>query len=110
MGTANGVAQTDEGIDQIHRFSPRVPGGNPQLGYARGFSMVGGLGLRPDGVVYVVDDPALLDPAEPLGTGRMFQVGLPSAKITRGPLDAGVQRGHQPGLHERSHPDLRGRG
>ena len=92
VGTANGLTQADEGIDQIHRFSPRVPGGNPQLGYARGFSMVGGLGLRPDGVVYVVDDPALLDPAEPLGTGRMFQVGLPSAKITRGPLnDLGVQ-------------------
>ena len=36
--------------------------------------MVGGLGLRPDGDLIVVDDPALLDPAEPMGTGRMFVV------------------------------------
>jgi hypothetical protein len=92
VGTANGVTQADEGIDQVHRFSPQEPGGAPQLGYATGYSMVGGLGLRPDGVLYVVDDPALLDPAEPLGTGRMFQVGMPSAKIARGPLnDAGEQ-------------------
>jgi hypothetical protein len=103
VGTANGVAQTDEGIDQIHRFSPRVAGGDPQLGYARGFSMVGGLGLRPDGVVYVVDDPALLDPAEPLGTGRMFQVGLPSATITRGPLnDAGEQASNRAFTNDRT--------
>ena len=29
----------------------------------------------------MVDDPALLDPAEPLGTGRMFHVGLPAAHV-----------------------------
>ena len=46
--------------------------------------MIGGLGLRPDGVVYVVDDPALLDPAEPMGTGRMFHIGLPAAHIPAG--------------------------
>ena len=43
--------------------------------------MIGGLSVRPDGVVYVLDDPALLDPAEPLGTGRLFHVGLPAAHI-----------------------------
>ena len=50
--------------------------------------MIGGFGLRPDGVLYVADDPALLDPAEPIGTGRMFHVGLPAAHILRGPLAA----------------------
>ena len=35
----------------------------------------------------MVDDPALLEPAEPLGTGRLFQVGLPAAHVTTdGPI------------------------
>jgi hypothetical protein len=51
------------------------------LDWRTGYSMVGGLGLRPDGVLFVLDDPALLDPAEPLGTGRMFHIGLPAAHI-----------------------------
>ena len=46
--------------------------------------MIGGLSVRPDGVVYVLDDPALLDPAEPLGTGRMFHVGLPGGAHRHG--------------------------
>ena len=48
--------------------------------------MIGGLAVRPDGFVLVLDDPALLDPAEPLGTGRMFHIGLPAAHIAGGPL------------------------
>jgi hypothetical protein len=92
VGTANGVAQTDEGIDEVHRFSPHVAGGDPKFGYVKGFTMIGGFGLRADGTLYVVDDPALLDPAEPLGTGRMFEVGKPAARIAKGPLnDAGVE-------------------
>ena len=30
----------------------------------------------------MVDDPALLDPAEPLGMGRMFVAGKPAAHAT----------------------------
>jgi hypothetical protein len=92
VGTSDGLTQADEGVDRVHRFSPRVNGGAPVIDYVKGFSMVGGFGLRPDGTLYVVDDPALLDPAEPLGTGRMFEVGKPAARITKGPLnDAGVE-------------------
>ena len=42
--------------------------------------MVGGIAEAADGNLFVVDDPALLDPAEPMGTGRMFHVGLPGAR------------------------------
>ena len=83
MGTANGLTEADAGIDQVHRFSPRVAGANPQIGYSTSYRWSAAC-LRPDGLLYVVDDPALLDPAEPLGTGRMFQVGMPSAKIAAG--------------------------
>ena len=88
VGTANGTTAADAGIDTVDRFTTSTPGGAPQRGYATGYSMIGGFGLRPDGVLYVADDPALLDPAEPIGTGRLFHVGLPAAHILRGPLAA----------------------
>ena len=43
----------------------------------------------------VVDDPALLDPAEPIGTGRLFHVGLPAAHVTAGPLDDSGNTGRE---------------
>ena len=76
VGTAEGTAL---GADVVHRFSPLT--GGAELRWLEGYSMIGGLSVRPDGVVYVLDDPALLDPAEPLGTGRLFHVGLPAAHI-----------------------------
>ena len=88
VGTANGTTQADAGIDTVDRFTTSAADGAPQRGYATGYSMIGGFGLRPDGVLYVADDPALLDPAEPIGTGRLFHVGLPAAHILRGPLAA----------------------
>jgi hypothetical protein len=84
VGTANGTAPADTGKDVVHRIAIRT--GEIEENYATGYSMVGGFGLRPDGVMFVLDDPAILDPAEPMGTGRMFHVGLPAAHITRGPL------------------------
>jgi hypothetical protein len=83
-GTANGLTQADKGADRLHRFSTDA-GGAAELGYATGFSMVGGLAVRPDGNVFVLDDEALLDPAEPMGTGLMYLVGLPVAHIASGP-------------------------
>jgi hypothetical protein len=86
-GTANGVTQADTGADRLHRFATDT--GAAELGYATGFSMIGGLGVRGNGNVFVLDDEALLDPAEPIGTGLMYLVGLPVAHITSGPTNAG---------------------
>ena len=58
--------------------------------------MVGGLGLRPDGDLIVVDDPALLDPAEPLGTGRMFVAGQPAAHATGAQVHQGPPTASSP--------------
>jgi hypothetical protein len=76
IGTANG---TTLGADSVHRMDTLTNA--VELDWRTGYSMIGGLGLRPDGVLFVLDDPALLDPAEPLGTGRMFHIGLPAAHI-----------------------------
>ncbi|HEY3189983.1 MAG TPA: hypothetical protein VGJ70_21005, partial [Solirubrobacteraceae bacterium] len=81
-GTANGLTQADKGIDRVQRVATDA---NAVEEYATGFSMVGGLGVRPDGAVMVVDDEALLDPAEPIGTGLLFIAGLPASRITGGP-------------------------
>ena len=37
------------------------------------------------GAVLVLDDPALVTEGEPMGMGRMFQVGTPYARISSGP-------------------------
>ena len=81
-GTANGLTQADKGIDHVQRVATDT---NTVEEYATGFSMVGGLGVRPDGAVMVVDDEALLDPAEPIGTGLLYIAGLPASRITGGP-------------------------
>ena len=73
------------GSDVVHRIDVTTANGAIERNYARGFSMIGGLSVHPDGFLLVLDDPALLDPAEPLGTGRMLHIGLPAAHI-EGPL------------------------
>ena len=46
--------------------------------------MIGGLAIRPDAdQVLVLDDPALVTEGEPLGMGRLFQVGTPYARDRR---------------------------
>ena len=87
VGTANG---TVAGADSVHRVNTTT--GAVELDRLTGYSMVGGLALRPDGVLYVLDDAALLDPAEPLGMGRMFQVGLPAAHATAARARFNVRR------------------
>jgi hypothetical protein len=84
LGTANAATEADIGTDALHKVD--IATGAVELDYAGGFTAVGGLGLRSDGILYVLDDPALVDPAEPLGMGRMYQVGLPAAHVARGPL------------------------
>jgi Bacterial Ig-like domain len=80
-GTADEVA-TEAGLDAVHRIDI---GARTNTRLAGDLTMVGGFGLRSGGLLMVLDDPGLLDPAEPLGTGRMFQIGLPVAHVTEGP-------------------------
>jgi hypothetical protein len=88
IGTANGLVPTDVGIDRFVRWDPHgADGQGAVVSDTPGFSMVGGIGLRNDGRILVVDDRALLDPAEPLGEGLMFQIGSPAARVTSGPSD-----------------------
>ncbi len=84
------------GTDRVHRFqvtnatstgATHTPVGEP-IGE---FTMVGGIGLRADGRVLVVDDEALIDPVEPIGTGRLYQIGSPAARITSGPSNVAGQ-------------------
>ena len=90
IGTADAALPTDIGIDVVHKVHTDT--GQIEEAFVGGYTAVGGLGLRPDGILYVLDDPALVDPLEPLGLGRMFQVGMPAAHIVRGPvLDNGMQ-------------------
>ena len=64
--------------------------------------MIGGVSVRSDGDVDVVDDPALLEADEPLGHGRMFRVGGPVAPVTARP-----GRRSDQGQHARLHGDGR---
>ncbi|HWT23796.1 MAG TPA: Ig-like domain-containing protein, partial [Solirubrobacteraceae bacterium] len=75
-GTANA---TTPGADKVHRFKTNT--GDADIDWLTGYSMIGGLFVRPDGVLYIHDDPALLDETEPIGTGRMYHVGLPAAHV-----------------------------
>lgn len=89
IGTANGALPGDAGIDRFVRWDPHggADGQGAVVSDTAGFSMVGGIGLRNDGRILVVDDEALLDPAEPLGRGLMYQIGNPAARIAGGPSD-----------------------
>ena len=77
--------------DKVFRFSvgaTDTPAPSTSLvnqGSVGQFNMVGGLGVRPDGQLLVTDDVALTLPDEPIGTGRLYQVGSPAANIVSGP-------------------------
>ncbi|MEA2249039.1 MAG: hypothetical protein QOH46_3568 [Solirubrobacteraceae bacterium] len=102
-GTANAAGEAavvppipaTPGSDRVMRFhvggTDKATPDTPQIvGAPFGkFSMVGGLGVRHDGRLLVADDVALTMASEPLGTGRLFQVGAPAARISAGPSDAG---------------------
>jgi hypothetical protein len=89
LGTTNGLTEADVGIDRFVRWDPHggAGGQGAVVSDTPGFSMVGGIGLRNDGRILLVDDRALLDPAEPLGTGLLYQIGNPAARVTSGPSD-----------------------
>ena len=79
-GTADSVTAADQ-VDRVLRYdAPGTAGAPaPPIVHASGFSMVGGLGVRPGtDRVMVVDDPALVIEGEPMGLGRMFEIGDPT--------------------------------
>jgi hypothetical protein len=74
---------------------------------ADGFTMVGGLAVRPDtGAVLVLDDPALVTEGEPIGMGRLFQVGTPYARISSGPSKVAGQTAPDPSHTSDPTPDF----
>jgi hypothetical protein len=103
VGTANAVgpAPVDVGIDRVHRFQVggNINANNPTYtpdGVIGEFSMVGGIGLRADGRVLVMDDVALITDGEPLGMGRVVQVGGPGARVAAGPSNVAGQTAVDP--------------
>ncbi|HUR85185.1 MAG TPA: hypothetical protein VMY78_07560 [Solirubrobacteraceae bacterium] len=82
---ADGTTTANPGTDRFLRVDPATM--EPAGTAIGGFSMIGGIGIRNDGRILVVDDKALLDEAEPPGKGLMYQIGTPSARITSGPSD-----------------------
>ena len=85
-GTADSLpaAEGDPNADRILRWQRA---GQPTE-VANGLSTVGGFGPRFKGGLLVLDDPAIITPGEPVGTGRMFSVGATWARITAGPTGA----------------------
>jgi hypothetical protein len=96
-GTADALVQNqDEGTDVLHRFNTDT--NVAELNFGTGYTVVGGVGVHPDGNVFVVDDAAIIDPAQPIGMGKMFLVGLPAATITSGPTNAAGEPAADPSL------------
>ena len=92
VGSAEGIgpAPADVGIDRVRRFAvsniTQNGATHTLVGQPLGeFSMVGGISLRADGRVIVADDVALITEGEPLGMGRLVQIGGPSARVANGP-------------------------
>ena len=85
VGTADGLTEADAGTRHRH------PGGHRARARPRSSPATSpwwAASPRPaTATCFVVDDPALLDPAEPMGTGRLFHVGLPGARVVSGPRD-----------------------
>ena len=78
-GTADSLpaAEGDANADRVFRWQSS---GLPTQ-VADGLSTVGGFGPRHGGGLLVLDDPAIVTPGDPVGTGRMFSVGAAWARI-----------------------------
>jgi hypothetical protein len=83
VGTANAAVAGDR-VDVVHRFGV-IDAGATMPSVSTGYSIVAGIGIRPDGHLLVVDDDAALLGGVEGGTGRMFLVGPPASTITAGP-------------------------
>lgn len=103
-GTSTELAAFGSGSDDLFRFDVDTGAGGV---YASGFDMVGGVSMGMGDEVFVMDDPALLDPAEPLGMGRMWRVGPPAARILSGPSAVGGGTAPDPSFTNDSTPTFR---
>ncbi|HEY0345920.1 MAG TPA: Ig-like domain repeat protein [Solirubrobacteraceae bacterium] len=85
LGTMDAIAApADLGVDRVVRYDVAADRAVDTTG---GFTMVQGLGLRRDGRVLVVDDPAVIIDGEPQGMGKLWQIGGPAARISSGPTN-----------------------
>jgi hypothetical protein len=91
VGTAAGAA------DVVDRFNTLTATADTPL--TTGFSGVSGLGLRPDGDLFVADDQGGAD-----FVGRLFQLTLPKAHVVGGPV--GVTNQLQPTFTVQGEPAL----
>jgi hypothetical protein len=83
-GVANAALLTDQGIDSVYSFDTSAAQASAQL-VADGFTSVSGLSVRPDSTLFVMDEPAIIIPGEPIGVGHMYEIGRPVARIVGGP-------------------------
>jgi hypothetical protein len=83
VGTGN-AANAGERIDVVDKFT--VATSSTENNFATGFTLPAGISVRPDGNLIIVDDDAGLPGGVEGNTGRMFVTGLPSARITAGPV------------------------
>jgi hypothetical protein len=83
-GVANATLLTDLGIDSVYSFDTSAAQPSAQL-VADGFTSVSGMSVRPDSTLFVLDEPAIVIPGEPIGVGHMFEIGRPVARIVSGP-------------------------
>ena len=82
-GTAN-IVVPNQLIDTVEAF-PVDPAGAQDNSFATGLGGVGGVAVKPDGTLLVVDDPSGNGNA---GEGRMLATGVPAALILTGPSAA----------------------
>jgi hypothetical protein len=83
-GVANAAVLSDQGIDSVYSFDTSSAQAGAQL-VADGFTSVSGMSVRPDSTLFVMDEPAIVIPGEPMGVGHMFEIGRPAARIISGP-------------------------
>ena len=83
-GVANATLLSDLGSDSVYSFDTSAAQPGSQL-VADGFTSVSGISVRPDSTLFVMDEPAIVIPGEPIGVGHMFEIGRPAARIISGP-------------------------
>jgi hypothetical protein len=83
-GVANATLLSDMGIDSVYSLDTSAAQPGAQL-VADGFTSVSGMSVRPDSTLFVMDEPAIVIPGEPIGVGHMFEIGRPAARIISGP-------------------------
>jgi hypothetical protein len=104
IGTARATTDNDP-ADQVDAFDMNLTDGDQsQNGVVTGMSTIVGVSVRPDGALFVLDDPNF--PSALQGNGRMFLAGPASAVITSGPH--GIVKNASPVFGIAADPDATG--